>query len=27
MDLIGQNVTRYIQIFQEALAYATYWQM
>jgi hypothetical protein len=27
MDLIGQNVTRYITIFQEAVAYATYWQM
>lgn len=27
MDLIGQNVSRYITIFQEAVAYATYWQM
>ena len=28
MDLIGQNVTRYINIFQEAVAYASYtWPM
>lgn len=27
MDLIGQNVARYIQIFRESAAYAAYWQM
>lgn len=27
MDIIGQNVARYITIFREAVAYATYWQM
>lgn len=27
MDLIGQNVARYIRIFRESAAYAAYWQM